>query len=75
MASSVEPLGEPLKLDTKSQQFQTQQNYQKDLNKQQTIEVADFDYNEEMELDITNEELYEKFICKNKNNSLFSGFN
>ncbi|RIB05579.1 hypothetical protein C2G38_2219309, partial [Gigaspora rosea] len=62
-------------LEIDQQQFQIQQNYQEDLNKQQTIETDDFDYNEEMELDIANEELYKQFIRENKNNSLFSSFN
>ncbi|RIB06656.1 hypothetical protein C2G38_2216521 [Gigaspora rosea] len=39
------------------------------------ISNDDFDYDEEMELDIANEELYEQFLRENKNNSLFSGFN
>ncbi|RIB13621.1 hypothetical protein C2G38_2197320 [Gigaspora rosea] len=63
-----------IQFEIDQQQFQIQQNYQKDLNKQQTIETDDFDYTEDVELDIADEEFYEKFARENKYNNNYSGF-
>ncbi|RIB08703.1 hypothetical protein C2G38_2251860 [Gigaspora rosea] len=64
-----------IQFEIDQQQFQIQQNYQKDLNKQQVIKSDDdFDYTEDVELDIADEEFYEQFARENKYNNNYSGF-
>ncbi|CAG8732189.1 1838_t:CDS:2, partial [Dentiscutata heterogama] len=60
------------KLEIDNEQLQIQQNYQESLNNK-IQKLDDFNYTNDVKLDIEEEELYKQFVYENKNNSLYQG--
>ncbi|CAG8668045.1 12787_t:CDS:2, partial [Dentiscutata heterogama] len=55
------------------EQAQIQQNYQDFFNNKKQKLDDDFNYTEDVELDVGEEEPYEQFARENRNNSLYQG--